>query len=137
MRTPSAAEAAQQAPELTVFFDGACPLCRAEMDFWRRQPGAERIAFVDVARDDTVLPRGVGRAQARARFHVETAERRVISGAAAFLALIATLPRLRWLARIGRLPGIAQLLELSYRLFLRLRPALVAAHVRLRRHRSR
>lgn len=131
MRAPSPPEAERQEPELTIFFDGACPLCRAEIGFWRGQPGADRIAFVDVARDGTALPTGVDRAQALARFHAETAKGHVISGAAAFLALMGTLPRLRWLARIGALPGIRQFLEMLYGVFLRLRPALVVAFVRL------
>lgn len=131
MRIPSPPHAERQEPELTVFFDGACPLCRAEIDFWHRQPGAERIAFVDVARDDAALPAGVDRAQALSRFHAETTEGQVTSGAAAFLALMGMLPRLRWLGRIGALPGIRQFLEWLYRVFLRLRPALVATFVRL------
>lgn len=124
-------------PALTVFHDSACPLCRAEIDFYRRQHGAEKIAFVDVARDDTPLPEGVSRAAARSRFHVETAEGRVISGAAAFLKLMAVLPRLRWLARIGGLPGIRLIFEGLYRLFLRFRPTLVAVFVLLQRMKGR
>ena len=124
-------------PALTVYHDGACPLCRAEIAFYRRQRGAEKIAFVDVAREDTALPEGVSRASARARFHVETAQGQVISGAAAFLALMATLPRLRPFARIGGLPGIRRLLEGLYLLFLRFRPVLVGAFVWLQRMKSR
>ncbi|WP_082688603.1 MFS transporter [Ruegeria marisrubri] len=98
-------------PALTVFHDGACPLCRAEIAFYRRQRGAEKIAFVDVAREDTALPEGVSRTSARARFHVETAQGQVISGAAAFLALMATLPRLAALCadrRAARNPPAAR-----------------------------
>lgn len=124
-------------PALTAFHDGACPLCRAGIRFYRRQRGAEQIGFVDVARDDTALPAGVDRAAARARFHVQAADGRVVSGAAAFLALKARLPRMRWLARIGGLAGIRHVLEGLYRLFLCLRPVIVAVFVQVQRVRGR
>lgn len=137
MRAPLAPQAEGQDPKLTAFFDGACPLCRAEISFWRRQPGAERIAFVDVERTDGSLPRGVSRAQAQARIHIETALGEVVSGSAVYLALMATLPRLRRLARLGGLPCRRQLLERFCRLFSSVRPALIAVYMRLWPGRSR
>ena len=48
----------------------------------------------------------------------------LLSGAQAFLALWAALPGWRWLARVGRVPGAAWVMERVYRLFLRARPML-------------
>lgn len=33
---------------LTLFFDGACPICRFEMDRLRDRDGLRRLAFVDI-----------------------------------------------------------------------------------------
>jgi predicted DCC family thiol-disulfide oxidoreductase YuxK len=111
-------------PELTVLYDGACPLCRGEIGLYRGRAADVPICFADVSDADQPLPAGTTREQLLARFHVRDADGRLHSGAAAFLALWAVLPGWRWLARIGRLPGVAWLMERGYRQFLRWRPAL-------------
>jgi predicted DCC family thiol-disulfide oxidoreductase YuxK len=112
------------APALTVLYDGACPLCRREIGLYRGLPSSTPVCFADVSDAAQPLPSGTTREQLLARFHVRAADGRLLSGAQAFLALWDTLPGWRWLARIGRLPGVAWLMERVYRLFLRQRPAL-------------
>ena len=57
------------APTLTAFFDGDCPLCKREIDYYRGCDGADRIQWVDINRDGCsriqVLP-GIGPARAEA-----------------------------------------------------------------------
>jgi predicted DCC family thiol-disulfide oxidoreductase YuxK len=48
------------------------------------------------------LPAGTTRPQLMARFHVLDENGRLLGGAQVFLALWATLPGWRWLARLGR-----------------------------------
>ncbi|KPP81769.1 MAG: hypothetical protein HLUCCA04_08170 [Oceanicaulis sp. HLUCCA04] len=105
-----------------VYFDGACPLCRAEISHYRRQ-GAE-AAFTDIHSNDAVLPAGLARKQALSRFHVRLANGVTVSGARAFAELWKVTPGWRWLGRIAALPPLVWMLELAYRLFLPLRPAL-------------
>ena len=110
-------------PALTVYYDGACPLCAAEIRLYRRSVGAGRVAWVDVgAEGPAELGAGLTRAAARARFHVRRPDGALVSGAAGFAALWAVLPRWRLLARLTRLPGVLALGEIAYRLFLPLRP---------------
>lgn len=111
------------APALTVYYDGACPLCRVEIAHYRRQQGADALRFVDVAGPAACGP-DLSREQALARFHVRDADGRLLSGAAAFVSIWARLPRWRWGARIAALPPVLALLELGYRAFLPIRPAL-------------
>ncbi len=123
-QVPLDGQPAEQPPDLLVYYDGACPLCRAEIAHYRRQEGAERLAFVD-ASDAACQPGpGLDRAAALARFHVRDREGRLVSGAAGFVRIWAVLPRWRWAARLARLPGAAALLEAGYRGFLPLRPGL-------------
>jgi predicted DCC family thiol-disulfide oxidoreductase YuxK len=123
----------EPAPALTVLYDGACPLCRREIGIYRGLQSSTPVCFADVSDASQPLPGGTTREQLLARFHVRDAEGRLHSGAQAFLALWATLPGWRWLARLGRLPGAAWAMERVYRLFLRLRPALQRWAARLDR----
>jgi predicted DCC family thiol-disulfide oxidoreductase YuxK len=116
---------AQTDTDLTVFFDGNCPLCRSEIGLYRNCAGADRVAFIDVAaadKDDVID--GLDRAAALARFHVQTADGQLHSGAAGFAQLWLTLPGWRWLGRMTVLPGISTFAEITYRVFLKVRPAL-------------
>ncbi|WP_182180295.1 thiol-disulfide oxidoreductase DCC family protein [Methylobacterium radiotolerans] len=124
---------------LSVYYDGGCPLCRAEIDQYRRCAGAGQVAFVDVGRGATepVLGPDLDRDRALRRFHVRTADGQLISGAAAFARLWRTLPGWRWLGRVvdlrvlGARP-VLPLAEWAYRLSLPLRPRLARLIARLR-----
>lgn len=103
----------------TVYFDGACPVCAREVAMYRRQPGGEALAWVDVSRcEASALGADLDRPTALARMHVRRADGRLVSGAAAFVALWQVLPRWAWLGRLfGSRPAVA-LLEFAYRGFL-------------------
>lgn len=113
--------------ELTVFFDGACPLCRREIAFYRRRNGAEAIDWVDVSRStgDTIVP-GLSRTAALGRFHVRDVKGHLFSGGAAFAKLWLVIPSFRPLGRICQVWPLPGLLEIGYRLFLKFRPWLQA-----------
>ena len=122
-------------PKTTVYYDGECPLCRAEIAHYQRKDTDDQLQLVDVADPDTALPDGLDRDAALARFHVATGDGKVLSGAAAFVELWGQIPGWRLLARLGRLPGMSFAMELTYRGFLRLRPMLVRVFVALTRAR--
>ncbi|MAM62249.1 MAG: DUF393 domain-containing protein [Maritimibacter sp.] len=121
----------------TVYYDGECPLCRAEIALYRRHDGAGAIDLVDVRRSPARLPEGLGREAALGRFHVRAADGEILSGAAAFAELWSRLPGWHLLARFARLPGIRGLMELAYRGFLFARPLIVKIFVLLSRERRR
>jgi predicted DCC family thiol-disulfide oxidoreductase YuxK len=108
---------------LTVYYDGACPVCSREIGVYRGCAGAERIAWVDVGAPDAAekIADDLARDRALARFHVRAADGTLVSGAAAFAALWCALPAWHWLGRMASLPPITRLLELLYRGFLALR----------------
>lgn len=112
------------APTVTVLYDGACPLCRREIGLYRGLQPTTPVCFTDLSDGLLPLPPDATREQLLARFHVRSADGQLLGGSQAFLALWAVLPGWRWLARVGRVPGAAWLMERVYRLFLRARPIL-------------
>lgn len=107
----------------TVYFDGACPLCRREIAHYQRRASALPIAWVDAAAcDPAALGTDLPRSAALSRLHVRTADGALVSGAAAFAALWARVPGYRWLAAVATLRPAMVAMEAAYRAFLRLRP---------------
>ncbi len=122
---------------LRVFYDGGCPLCRREIGFYQGMSGTDHIEFVNIAeppaagegdaRSDVALPDGLDRCDALARFHVQRADGKVLSGAAAFAAMWREIPGWRWAGRLVALPGVVHVMEAAYRGFLVVRPAMQRA----------
>lgn len=108
----------------TVYFDGSCALCQAEIGHYRREDRAGALRFIDVSQPNASIPAGLSQRGAMARFHVRAGDGRLLSGAAAFVELWARLPRWRWAARAAALPGAMAALEFGYRAFLPVRPAI-------------
>lgn len=118
---------------LTVYHDGACPICSVEIGHYKTLAGADRIRFVDAASAaEDEFGVALDRDKALARFHARLADGRLVSGAEAFAELWQALPRYRRLGRIARLPVIRHGLELAYRLILPVRSVLSGLLKRLR-----
>jgi predicted DCC family thiol-disulfide oxidoreductase YuxK len=114
--------AAPPAKGLTVYFDGACPVCSREIAHYRRQPGAEACVWVDAsACAEPLLGPDLPRAAALARFHVRRADGSLVDGMRGFAALWLVLPRTAWLGRIAGFGPMPVLLDASYSVFLQLR----------------
>ena len=112
--------------DLTVYYDGACPLCLTEIAHYKAQPGAERIRFVDAANES--LPGDLDRDTALARFHARRADGSLVSGAQGFAEVWQRLPRWSWAARLASVPGMLWVMERMYRAFLPIRPTLSRAY---------
>jgi predicted DCC family thiol-disulfide oxidoreductase YuxK len=111
-------------PELEVFHDGECPVCRMEVRYYRRLDKAGRIRWTDiVALADSELPAGKTRAELLGRFHArELRNSDDLSwhvGVDAFARIWRELPGFRYLAWIFAVPGIRQIAKLAYLGFLR------------------
>jgi predicted DCC family thiol-disulfide oxidoreductase YuxK len=109
-------------PRLTIWYDGACPLCIREIALMQRLDRAKRLNFIDISPPNAPCP--LDRQLMLARFHAQTAEGEIVSGAAAFAAMWREIPVLRPLGLIARNRAVLRLLERAYLLFLKIRPAL-------------
>ena len=103
-------------PQVTVYFDGAFPICRFEIGQYQRCAGSENIAFIDVAAENIPdLGEGLDRPTALARFHVRRADGSLVSGAEGFAMVWQTLPSFRLLGRVAVWPPLLRLMEAAYR----------------------
>ena len=103
--------------KLTLFFDGKCPLCQAEIVFLSRRNKAGLLVFVDINSDfyDERLV-GVSCAQALAEMYGQFDNGNLIKGPAVFGEAYrrAGMPALAW---VMSRKTLAPLLELGYRFF--------------------
>jgi predicted DCC family thiol-disulfide oxidoreductase YuxK len=107
--------------QVTVWFDGACPLCVREIALMRRLDRRGAISFIDVSSEDASCP--IDRADLLAKFHANE-NGRLLSGAAAFAAMWRAIPVLRPFGLLARRPWALRALDALYRRFLRVRPKL-------------
>jgi len=103
--------------KLTMYYDGLCPLCQAEILFLSRRNQAGLLSFVDVNSSqysaDTV---GVSCQQALDSMYAQYDDGELINGVDVFSAAYqrANLPTLAWL--FSR-PSLRPMLNLGYRFF--------------------
>lgn len=110
---------------LTVYYDGACPLCRREIDFYRERDRDSAVDWVDVsASTSTWVGQDLTREDALSRFHVRRPDGTLASGAAGFGELWSVIPGFRRGGRIACSRAVRPVLEIGYRAFLKLRPLL-------------
>jgi len=112
-------------PDLTVYFDGSCPLCRREISLYRGLQSKQLLQWVDVSAS-AALPLGLSCEQAMRRFHVRDGRGRLYSGAEAFSLLWRCFSGWRVLGWMTAVPPLSWLAEVAYRLFLPVRPRLQA-----------
>ena len=104
---------------LTVYYDGACPVCRREIGFYQKRTGAE-VSYCNVAAQVSPAP-DLRREDALERFHVRLPDGVLVSGAAAFLALWQATPGFRVVARLLSVRPAVKVLDIAYAGFLKIR----------------
>ncbi|MFM9849079.1 MAG: thiol-disulfide oxidoreductase DCC family protein [Hyphomicrobiaceae bacterium] len=111
-------------PTVTVWYDGACPLCLREIALMRRLDARGMIDFVDLTAPGGACP--LDKAVMLARFHAQERGQPPVSGAAAFAAMWRAIPLLAPLGRLARFGPLLWLIERTYLGFLSVRPRLQA-----------
>jgi predicted DCC family thiol-disulfide oxidoreductase YuxK len=118
--------------ETRVLYNETCPVCRFEIDAYRRRAVAQGLPIrfdpLNHAADWGLTPD-----QAARELHVWQ-DGRVLSGLQAFRALWAALPGWRWLARVTGWPLVRPLADGLYRGVAA--PLLYRAHLRRVRRKS-
>ena len=106
MSRPDAATAIHQWPA-RLYYDGACPACRASASAIQSRDRFERLHLVDIAAEGfSAETEGVSRARVEQELHVKLADGRVVAGVDALFVVADALPSLRALRWLGRVPGV-------------------------------
>ena len=104
-------------PELTLYYDGQCPLCEAEIHFLKSRNGEGKLDFVDVAEAHfDGLAHDISCEAAMAEIHGRLANGQVLVGVPVFAQAyqLARLPVLAWV--LSR-PWLQPVLGPAYVLF--------------------
>ncbi|MCX4162691.1 MULTISPECIES: thiol-disulfide oxidoreductase DCC family protein [Paraburkholderia] len=108
-----------QAPRLTLYFDGNCPFCVAEMRRLRSWDHAGRLGFVDIAQEDfDAATRGVDLAELNRELYSWTDTGVCLTGIDSMIAAYTLVGR-GWIVLPLRIVVTRQLCKLLYRLFAR------------------
>lgn len=115
----------------TVIYNDTCPICSREVDGYRRMTVRDGldITYCGISGDGPAAL-GLTVQDAARRFHVIHNGRR-LGGMPAFAVLWDQIPRLRWLARLVRLPLVRPVTEALYDHVAA--PALYRLHLRRQR----
>ena len=104
-----------------VYFNSACPVCRAGIEFQRERLGDADIEWVDVHTENAaVCGLGADLEFVRERLHVVDEEDQLHVGAEAFAALWRKTPGQRGLGTIAGLPVLRTVFAWIYNGFARL-----------------
>jgi predicted DCC family thiol-disulfide oxidoreductase YuxK len=114
-------------PPLTVFYDGACPICALEIDALRRRDACGRLHAIDIAAPGFVAEQhGFSRSALDASIHVVAADGEIARGAEALRRIYGAVG-LGWLVAPTAWPGLRALADAAYAAFARRRRRISAA----------
>lgn len=103
---------------LTVFYDGACPLCSREMKRYFALDHRKLIQGVDISTPDfDAQAEELDPVMVNRWLHARDAAGKMFLGIDAFLEIWRRIPSTRWLAWIVALPGLYHLAWVFYRVF--------------------
>ena len=111
--------------QMTIFYDGLCRVCSAEMDHYKTMRGADQIRFADITSADfDANAEKLDPFKIHREIHAKDAAGRVYVGVEAFILIWSHLPALHWLSRAAKKKPINFVLQIAYKLFVKVRPYL-------------
>ncbi len=113
-----------QRPQLTMYYDGLCPLCKREVAWLKRWNKRELVAFEDfTAQEFNASAHGFTEAQLVKAMHAKDADGKVLVGVAAFRRAYSLLG-IGWMVNWTNWPILKPVADLGYRIFAWIRPRL-------------
>jgi predicted DCC family thiol-disulfide oxidoreductase YuxK len=111
--------------KLTIYYDGACYLCDAEINLYRVKDKRELLNFVDISNSDFDAGKlGLDFEEINQYFHVQLPNGEFIKGLEAFREIWKRLPSYNWLYQFSSNGFINRLMRFFYKAFVKIRPYL-------------
>lgn len=108
----------QAADDIHVYYNGACPVCRTEIEHYRRiadRHDLDGLGWTDITtRANTLAPWGIDDDTVVRRLHVVDGAGRLFAGVDGFILIWARLPRYRWLAKTASVGWIKPVAHVLY-----------------------
>ena len=112
-------------PTGAIYFDGLCIICSSEINHYQKLPGSENFSFIDITEPTfKSAEHGIDPHLAHKVMHVRDTAGKLHQGVDAFRAIWSELPRYHFLYRISGIKIFRVLLEIGYRIFVKIRPYL-------------
>lgn len=105
------------AEKITVFYDGACPVCLRDRRWYEKLEGQteDSVEWLDITgRDEQLREQGIDPNQALRELHVKDSQGQVHREMAAYILLMARVPLLKPIAWLIGLPVIRPTLAWLY-----------------------
>src|SRR3989344_4806837 len=97
----------------TIYYDGSCPMCTVIIGKVDDSLQKGKFNPKDITKES--LPQNFTKEQVEKEIHVVDSDGKVYKNAEAILKILEEYPRWKFLAKIGRLPVIKQLLPIGYK----------------------
>ena len=105
-------------PELKVYYNSACPVCKAGIEGQMDKESSCQIRWNDVHNDTSLVEETGSELEfVRKRLHVIDENGRTYNGFDAFISIWRHSPKETWKAKLLGAPGIRQLCQVAYNLF--------------------
>lgn len=100
---------------LTMYYDGACPVCSREVSFYRNLDRKGAVRWRDISLDEGDLGADrISQTDALTILHARLPDGRVVTGVDAFIAVWDRLPGFKGFARLARWRPVTWMLEKGY-----------------------
>ena len=112
-------------PALTIYFDGKCYLCSAEIEHYRKNPESQGFAFIDITHPAfDPKKEGLDPFAVHKVMHVRLQGGEIVTAVDAFLNIWKNMPTYHNLYRVASIKPLRPLLNLGYYSFAKIRPYL-------------
>lgn len=102
--------------KLTVLYDDTCVLCRRTVDTLSKLRTTAKLVLLPLqSATPAMLPAGFAREELLAQLHVIDEGGRIYRGADAVVRIMRSVPSLRFVAPLYRIPGMKPLADFLYR----------------------